>query len=197
MRYFNHKRTLGGCWGVLLGCLLVWVAPAQGQQKYQIDSKDSFIECSIRYTLIGKYEAAFDYFLGTLLFDANDITKSAVRMEVNTASIHSKHPRLDRIVRSPRLLDVQKYPAMIFKSQTIQRYKKGYWVTGLLTVHGVTQTVTFPFTLSQKGDVLEAQGEWVIQRKDFNVIWHKYLDQGGIIVGNYVKIGWKIRARKE
>jgi len=85
-------------------------SPAFAQHQYSIDVEQSSIQGSIRYTLIGNYEAKFGEFSGTIYYDPNNLADSSVALNIQTKSIKSKHPVLDRIVRSKRLLDSKKFP---------------------------------------------------------------------------------------
>jgi len=177
--------------------------PAAAQTNYTIDHHLSRIEGSIKYTVVGRYVARFDDYSGKFLFDPANLPKSSVELSIVTASIVSAHPSLDRIVRSAQLLDVKKFPLTIFKSKSISHRQEdppnNYWVTGDLSLHGVTKEISFPFIVDGlQGDhqnrYLKARGVWVISRKDFNIYWHPFLDQGGILVGNHLVVNWEIVA---
>ena len=45
-----------------------------------------------------------------------------------------------------------------------------------------------------KQKILDLNGSWTINRKDFNIIWNKLLDHGGIIVGDHFTVDWGIKA---
>ena len=77
------------------------------------------------------------------------------------------------------------------------KYKKGqYYIRGILDLHGVRKEISFPFSVegpvkNKHGQTLiRARGRWLINRKDFGVVWHKQWDKGGVIVGDMVKIDW-------
>ena len=180
------------------GCLRPQVVLAQ--PVYAVDPLVSQIKGSIHYSVIGKYEARFTAFLGTIVFDPKDLEHSLVNLKVKVASLHSKFSRLDRIVISPRLLDAKRYPWITFEGRSLARVNDHFEITADVTMHGITRRLTFPFqmqgpTKDSKGNVfLLAKGTWIIRRKDFSVIWNKVLDQGGIIVGDHVTVDWDITA---
>lgn len=168
---------------------------------YVVTYNESSILCLVKYSLIGKYTPEFKDFNGLIYFDSKDLSKSSVLLRIKMDSIKSTYPTLDRIARSKRLLDAKSFPDVVFKSKKIEKRTDGYYVTGELSLHGVTRNFTFPFKL--EGPMIEgnksyiiAHGKWQIERKKFNVIWDKYLDQGGIIVGDQITVDWKIRAYK-
>jgi polyisoprenoid-binding protein YceI len=75
---------------------------------------------------------------------------------------------LDEIV-----LEAAKYPEISFRSTDVRgEMKNGKFdvkIGGELTLHGVTRRVTIPATVSVEGDSLRAQGEFDLDRSDFNV----------------------------
>ena len=72
---------------------------------------------------------------------------------------------------------------MTFKSTSIEVKSPGQLaVTGELTIHGVSKTVTF-----------EVEGPttaigWKVQSKDFGLGWNAALETGGVLVGEDVAI---------
>ena len=156
----------------------------------------SDIRSSIKYSVLGRYYAVFDQYKGRLVIGDNDVIKS-VALEIQVATIHSPHPSLDKIVRSKQLLDVEKFPKIIFQSKEILKTDNTYQVTGALTMHGVTKDISSPFMVVEGQDGKKMiKGEWVIARKEFGVIWNKILDKGGIMVGNHITVEWEIELPK-
>ncbi|MBP9853737.1 MAG: YceI family protein [Candidatus Omnitrophica bacterium] len=171
-------------------------------EKYSFNQEHSSLKGSITYSLIGTYQPEFQEFEGALNFDEENIKNSSVSMKIKTASIHSKYPVLDRIVRSTRLLNAQEYPYITFNSKSIRREKSSYVVSGTVKLRDVTKDFTFVFNFENpamegKKKVLKAKGQWTINRKDFDIIWNEWLDHGGIIVGDDINVVWEIKAFKE
>ena len=178
--------------------LLSWSAPAAAAE-YTIVPEQSEIHASIRYTLIGWYAAHFEKYDARLNFDPDNLAASSVKMVFYTGSIASHWPRLDKIVRSPRLLNAPKYPQITFQSRSIEKQEDGsYTVEGMLSLHGIAHAYRFSFDLKQLDrDNLYAEGRWKINRKDFNIIWSQLLDHGGIIVSDIITIDWSILAQRK
>jgi polyisoprenoid-binding protein YceI len=90
---------------------------------------------------------------------------------------------------------------MTFRSTKVE--KKGereYAVTGDLTLHGVSKTVTF----SVEGPSAPGKDPWgntriglsattKINRKDFGLSWNAALETGGILVGEEVQISLDVQ----
>ena len=173
------------------------------QEIYVIDSKQSNLQCSIKYSLIGRYNAVFENFSGDIDFNSKNFKKSKISFRVKTNSIKSHFPALDQFVRSKRLLDATHFSEMTFVSKSLNVKDNRGSVEGVFDLHGVKKELSFPFLIkgpfrnSQGKDYLVAGGTWRINRKDFNVTWNKMLDHGGIIVGDTVTIRWKMVAIKK
>lgn len=177
--------------------------PANGAvREFRFDQEGSHLEGSIKYALIGNYEARFREFTGVLRIDDRNIEKSSVELQVKTASIGSRYPRLDQIVRSNRLLDSANYPYIKFKSQAIHELEDGYQVDGRVQLNNITQDLSFRFFFEgpyRAGDdmYVRASGQWIINRKDFEIIWNEWLDHGGVVVGDFITVDWEILAFDE
>lgn len=172
---------------------------AKSRHNYYFDQDHSHLKGAIKYTIIGNYRAQFQEFEGTLRFDEKNVENSSVELKVKTGSIHSKYPRLDRIVRSARLLNSAKYPYITFKSTSIKRTSEGYRINGVVTLNKITKDLSFLFhfdgpTRKGKERYIDAYGRWVLNRKDFEIIWSQWLDHGGVIVGNNITVDWEVKA---
>jgi len=72
------------------------------------------------------------------------------------------------------VLESEKYPAIIFKSINVtgkQRPDGSFdaRIEGNLTMHGVTRGIVIPARITLAGNDLRAQGEFTVDRGDFNV----------------------------
>lgn len=169
------------------------------QDKYLIEDKQSQIEGFVKYAGVGKYIAQFKSFEGEVIFDPKNRQIESVLLKIKTKSLKSKRPRLDKFVLSKRLLDANQFPEIIFKSKIIEKTKDAYYVTGNVNMHGITQKISFSFTLEEVKEkdgskILKAKGRWILNRKYFKVIWNTILDKGGIIVDDHIIVDWNLIA---
>lgn len=193
---FRRSVFLAGA--VFTGLLCSSGAASGASAAYPFGPAQARLEGSIKYTVIGRYQSAFDRFSGTLQYDPLRRRITSVVLKIAAASIHSRFPKLDRIVRSRRLLDTARYPEIVFIGRDIRPEGAGFRVTGTLQMHGVTQEAGFTFQSippEAPGGVLTARGTWVISRKDFGISWNPVLDHGGILVGNHITVDWEVKVR--
>jgi polyisoprenoid-binding protein YceI len=72
-----------------------------------------------------------------------DFSDAQIELTVQTASIDTRVEKRNNHLKSPDFFNVEKYPAMTFKSTGIKEVSKyKYELSGNLTLHGVTKPVT-------------------------------------------------------
>ena len=169
--------------------------------RYEIDPAHTFVTFSIDHLVVSKAKGSFKDVSGVILYDAKDISKSAVEVNIKTASINTNNDARDKHLRSADFFDAEKYPEMTFKSKRVEKKGDGFVAVGDLTIHGVTKEVTMPFKLS--GPIKDPFGgtsrvgieaSLKIDRRDFGITWNKTLDAGGLMVGNDVTIEINVEA---
>jgi len=177
--------------------LIMATASSYAFDVIEFGPKETRISGMIKYSVIGKYKASFDAFKGKISVDELSHDVRSVYLEIQVSSIDSNCRWCDGIVRSRQLLYTEKYPQIIFKSNEIIREGADYRVQGTLQMHGVTKSMTFPFKVNiveeRHKNFLDLNGTWVINRKDFGVIWSALFDRGGILVGDNITVDWGIR----
>jgi polyisoprenoid-binding protein YceI len=97
------------------------------------------------------------------------VEKSQIEVTIQTPSIYADKEKLTKHLKSPDFFDVGKFPTATFRSTGIQKEGEGHTITGDLTLHGVTKSISFPATLSVGDSQVIAQAEFSINRQDFGV----------------------------
>jgi len=97
--------------------------------------------------------AGFDDITGSLRWNAADLRKSSVTVDIAVASIHTHVPLLDKILLSHKYFDAVRYPKITFVSTRVEstRQANHFRVVGNLTVHGITKPVVLDVTRNQTG----------------------------------------------
>lgn len=119
-----------------------------------------------------KHEGAFGVFSGAI--ELVEKGPSIVTAEIATGSLTSDDPKLTSHLKTPDFLDTQKYPKARFISTLIRpggARGATHTVTGNLTLHGVTRSITFPATVKVASDRIDAKAEFVINRQDFGIAY--------------------------
>lgn len=122
--------------------------------------------------LTGSHSGGFEQFAGQASLVGAELR--ALSFEVDTGSLESDAEKLTEHLKSKDFLDVQRYPKATFASTSITATPGAagtHTVTGDLTLHGVTQRLTFPVQIHQTADALTGQAEITIDRQKFGVTY--------------------------
>jgi polyisoprenoid-binding protein YceI len=166
---------------------------AQGE-KYRITpetSKISFVGSKVT----GKHDGSFEKFSGTIDYNGKPET-SKVTITIDTTSITTDTPDLTKHLKTADFFDVAKYPEAKFESTEIKPGgEKGatHTITGNLTLHGVTKSITFPATIAATPDAITVDSTFAINRKDFGI---NYAGAADNLIRDDVVLTLKIRGVK-
>src|SRR6476620_9577678 len=110
--------------------------------QWDFDLSHSSVNFHVRHLMVSKVHGRFALWSGKLELDEQDLTKSQFEVEIDAASVDTKEPKRDEHLRSADFFDAATYPKLTFKSTKIERDGSDYKVTGDLTIHGTTKSVT-------------------------------------------------------
>jgi polyisoprenoid-binding protein YceI len=163
---------------------------------YQIDTAHSSAQFKVRHMMIANVKGEFDKVSGTVVFDPANPSASSVEASIDVATISTRDEQRDAHLKSPDFLDVEKYPAITFKSKKVTATGGDtFSVTGDLTIHGVTKEVRLdveelteetkdPWGNLRRGGAAKTR----INRRDFGMNFNVALDTGGFMVGEDVDL---------
>lgn len=188
--------------------IIAWAALAVGSadartDTYVFDPAHTQVEFAVKHLVVSTVKGSFDQIEGTIILNPDDISGSSVDVIIKTASVNTRHEKRDGHLKSADFLDVENHPEITFKSSAVRRKGDEYEATGTLTIRGISKQVTLPFTMNGPikdpwgNEVLVAWIEIEINRNDFDVKWSKELDNGGLVVGDKVKIEINVEATKK
>jgi polyisoprenoid-binding protein YceI len=168
---------------------------------WNLDSAHSHAEFKVKHMMISNVKGSFSGLSGALQLDESDYTHSKIEASIPVASLNTGDAQRDGHVKSADFFDAEKYPAITFNSTNIDSEGgPDYSVTGDLTIHGVTKSVTF----AVEGVSEPEKDPWgnhriglsataKINRKDFGLTWNSPLESGGVLVGEQVSINLEIQ----
>ena len=168
---------------------------AHAADAYAVDPVHSSVSFKISHVGISYIHGRFDDFGGKINMDPKNLPASSVDFHIKATSIDTSVPDRDKHLRSADFFDVEKFPEISFKSDSVKTAGKDrYDVTGTLTIHGVSKKVTLP--VSYLGTAKDPWGgtragfetSTTLNRKDFGIVWNKALDNGGVMLGDDVKV---------
>jgi polyisoprenoid-binding protein YceI len=170
---------------------------------YTIDPAHSRIGFMARHAMVTKVRGAFNEFTGTIVLDGASPAGSSATVTIKAASIDTRNAQRDAHLTSNDFLAMEEHPEITFVSTGAkQTAETDFELTGDLTIKGVTNSITIPF--SYEGTATDPfgnfragfEGSVVINRKDYGVTWNAALEHGGVLVSDKVTLEFEISAVK-
>jgi polyisoprenoid-binding protein YceI len=149
-------------------------APAEGAWK--IDPVHSTVLFKIKHLGTSWTIGRFDTLAGEVSFDEAKPENSKVRCEIDTASVDTNNKKRDSDISGADYLSVKEFPKMTFASTKVAKAGEKFSISGDLTLHGVTKSITFTAEKVGSSDIKEMGGprlgfyaETSIKRSDFGM----------------------------
>ena len=149
---------------------------ALANETYKFDASHSTIGFSI-HQFLGTTHGTFSKFEGTIDLNREHPEKSSVTARIDIRSIDTKIEKRDNHLRSPEFFNVEKFPAMTFKSRSVkQTGPQSGDIEGDLTMHGVTKPITLHVKLTGTNANEAKQTHWAVtaeplKRRDFGLLF--------------------------
>lgn len=166
--------------------------PVEGATRYTFSndgSKFGFVGAKVT----GKHDGGFNVFSGTLELPGADFTKARVKATVSTKSVFTDSEKLTGHLQSADFFDAEKFPEATFVSTAIAANGETFNVTGDLSLHGVTKSITFPAKLAMDGEAVKVSADFAINRKDFGIV---YAGKADDLIADNVAIVLDLTAKK-
>ena len=190
---------------IFLVTLLVMIPHFALATTWKIDPAHTAVEFKVRHLMVSWVKGVFTAVEGTVVIDEADLTKSNLKIQIETASINTNNSKRDDHLRSPDFFDVTNHPLMTFVSKKILTANGNPTkIVGDLTIRDVSKEVeleieefslivTDPWGNTRRG----ATASTKINRKDYGLAWHKALEAGGVVVGDEVRISLEVELIRE
>jgi polyisoprenoid-binding protein YceI len=142
---------------------------------------------SLRFSIVKwgvlKEEGVFRDFDGTLVYDPAHPESARIDVVAQAASLDTKNSGRDEVVTGDDFLDARRYPTLEFHSTAVDHN----FVTGNLTIHGVTRKVRFPVTplgiheIPNIGKMAGFETTFTINRRDYGVLGSRWGAVPGVL----------------
>ena len=156
-------------------------APTAG--RYRIDPAASTITIRTRHLFgLGPVRATLALREGRIKV-ATPPEASAVTARFAASSFRSGNPARDAAVLSPRLLDAEAYPSLVFTSTELTEAHGQRVLRGELEVRGVTRLVEVRLiTVAEEDGTLRGTARVAVDRYDFGITAYRGLAARGLTV---------------
>lgn len=186
----------------VLFLLALAISNAHAKQ-YEMIKEHSRIGFDVDYMMMTKVEGQFKDYRGFFELNDKEDSLSNVKVEVNGESVDTNDGKRDFHLRGHEFFFVANYPEITFKSTGAVKIAAGekFKITGDLTLRGVTKKVTLEGLYKGKmkdpwdkdNYFFTLSGE--LNRKDFEIVWNKQMDAGGVLVGDMVRLNIVVQAQ--
>jgi polyisoprenoid-binding protein YceI len=166
---------------------------------YTLDPAHTRIGFVARHAMVTKVRGAFNEFEGTVTLDGANPGGSRAQVTISAASIDTRNAQRDEHLRSNDFLSMDEYPQITFSSTGARQADDStFELTGDLTIKGVTNPITIPF--SYEGAAKDPfgnlrvgfEGAVTINRKDYGITWNAALETGGVLVSDKVTLEFEL-----
>ncbi len=145
--------------------------------------------------VISEVEGSFKNYSIDVTSPAADFNGATINFSAQTNSISTDDAGRDKHLMSEDFFYAEKYPTVTFESTAFKKIKDNmYQLTGNLTLHGVTKTVTLdvlyggtkndPWGNTKAGFKIRGK----INRQDFGLNWKKTTEAGDMVVSDDVSL---------
>jgi len=157
---------------------------------YKLDISHSNVGFKVKHMMISNVKGNFYDYDGVIAFDEKKGVFTKLSATISADSINTENEKRDKHLTSKDFFDAETYPDITF----IMTKQEGDTIYGKLTIRDITKTIALE--LDMGGVVQDPWGnkrlgfalEGKINRKEFNILWNKSLDSGGVVVGDTVKL---------
>ncbi len=172
--------------------------------KWNIDPDHSVASFAVRHLMVTNIRGTLTGITGTILFDTAALENSSVEASLPLAGLSTGNKKRDEHLMSADFLDVGRFPTITFSSTKVEKtgINRGK-ITGDLTLHGVTRSVTMEAEyfgpIKSPADLggettMGFAASVTINREDFGIMWNLPFDNGNLVVGKDVDITLDIEA---
>lgn len=174
------------------------LSPLLAADNYTIDPGHTFPRWQVNHFGFSTHHGQFNKTSGKLVLDAKAGTGS-IDVMVDTASVATGDPELEKHLRSADFFNVEKFPTLTFKSKSM-KFEGGKPVSasGDFTMLGVTKPLTFRIAQVKCGmhpvakkDACGAEVRGTLKRSDFGM---KYAVPA---LGDDIRLTIQVEAYKE
>ena len=150
----------------LTGCLLSFPLAAAEWEVDKAESHLAFHGSMLGVSAVGY----FRHFESRITFDPDDIENAYVMIDVDMASVDSAHDERDTALKLPEWFAAGVFPRARFEARKFRQLDEAsFEAQGSLTIKGITQEITLPFTLSIDDGNAFATGSLSLNRSDFEI----------------------------
>ena len=171
---------------------------------WAIDPAHSEIQFKVKHLVISTVTGSFGQYEGQVESVGDDFSNAKISFSADISSISTGQEQRDGHLKSAEFFDAEQFPKLTFVSTAMTKTGDDtYNLTGDLTIHGVTKSVTL--NVEHGGQMQDFYGQTkagfeatgTIKRKEFGLTWDGITEAGGVVVSDDVKLVLNIQLTKQ
>ena len=162
--------------------------------QWQIDPVHSSLTFGVRHMMVATVRGSMGGLRGTLELDPQRPEAGTIDLAADAATITTGEPKRDGHLRSADFFDAATHPEIRFRSTQVVRRDDELEIHGELTIRGITKPIVAEAEIEGSwedpalGKRLGLTAKATIDRRDWGLVWNQPVANGGILVGDKVKI---------
>ena len=159
----------------ILSILYITIVSFGFAQDFKIKSEDSKIEFNyLSEDVIGTIKGVS----GNIYFDISNLLESYFEVKVNIKSIKTPNKTRDKHLNASDYFYTEKYPQIIFKSESIRMDEDEFVLVGKMTIKEISKTEEIRFNFKDN----EFLGRCIIYSNDYDIHKRKKRDESKILI---------------
>jgi len=176
---------------------------------YIIDDQHSYIGFKIKYFGFSPVRGRFDTFDGTVFYDPEHMTSTAMNVVIDVNSINTGNERRDNdLITGEGWFQESIFPIISFETTACEVNQDGsFQLTGSFSMNGISKELSIPFEKPTEisrdwaaNEQVDYSGKITIDRKDFDVFggefWDTLMEEGLTQLSDEVEIELDIHTRR-
>ena len=172
--------------------------------KWALDPTHSEVQFKVKHLMISTVTGQFNQFSGKAETRETDFTTAKIDFTAEIDSISTNNEQRDAYLKNSDFFDAVNHPQLTFKSDKLEKISGDvYKLHGTLTMRGTPKKISLDVELG--GVTVDPWGNTragftvtgKINRQDFGVSFGAVTDNGGILLGDEVKIIANVQFVKE
>ncbi len=152
------------------------------------DSKIDFVGSK---AIGGEQPGGFKKFVGQLNVQEGQLLASGSKIVIDMKSLWTNTEKLTGHLKHQDFFNVEKIPTSTFAATKIESIDGKQKITGDLTMHGITKSISFPAEIAVADDTVALKAEFFINRFDFEM---KYPGQADNLIRKEVVLSLNVKA---
>nr|BDT29050.1 YceI family protein [Bacteriovorax sp. HI3] len=184
-------------------CLLMLGSVSSFAKDFELIKEHSKIAFDVDYMLMTKVEGQFKDYQGYFTLNSAENDLSNIRITINAESVDTNDGKRDFHLRGHEFFFTANYPEITFESPGPIKLETGkkLVIGGYLTMRGIKRPLILEG--AYKGKLKDPWGKdnyfftlsGEIDRKTYGIVWNKSMDNGGVLIGDTVRISITVQAQ--